>query len=129
MFARADRGEIRPDVDFVKELTFGEELVTAIEAGKDPLKARTGDLHLAYISKVDQAPQPYRLYVPKSYKEPLALVVALHGMGGDENAIFDRYGSRAFQDQADKHGWIMAHPKAANRPACIAAPLNRTYST
>ena len=43
IFTRADRGEIRPYLDFVKELTFAEEFVTALETGRDPLKGRTGD--------------------------------------------------------------------------------------
>ena len=67
-------------------------------------------MHLAYVSKVDQTSQPYRLYVPKAYKEPVPLVVALHGIGGDENASFGPLGTRN-KDEADKYGWIIATPK------------------
>ena len=114
LHGRADRGEIRPDmIDFAQELDFVEELVTALENGRDALKARAGDLHLAYISKVDQTAQPYRVYVPKNHKEPVPLVVVLHGLGGDENVILGRPGSqvRTIQDLADKYGWILAAPK------------------
>jgi dienelactone hydrolase len=114
LFSRADRGEIRPDmIDFDKELTFAEDLVTVLETGRDPLKARAGDLHLAYVSKVDQTAQPYRLYVPKDHKNPVPLVVVLHGIGGDENVILARPGSQArnIHDLADQYGWILAAPK------------------
>jgi dienelactone hydrolase len=121
LFLRADRSEIRPDmIDFGKELTFAEDLVTILETGRDPLKTRVGDLHLAYVSKVDQTAQPYRLYVPTDYKEPVPLVVVLHGIGGDENVILARPGSQArnIQDLADKYGWILAAPKG-REPASL----------
>jgi acetyl esterase/lipase len=114
LYSRADRGEIRPDmIDFGRELTLAEDLVSALENGREPLKSRAGDLHLAYVSKVDQTAQPYRVYAPKGYKEPVPLVVVLHGMGGDENVILGRPGTqvRTIQDLADKYGWILAAPK------------------
>jgi predicted peptidase len=51
--------------------------------------------------------------VPKDCKEPVPLVVVLHGVGGDENVILARPGSRArnIHDLADKYGWILAAPK------------------
>jgi predicted peptidase len=67
----------------------------------------------AYRSKVDNTLQPYRLYVPDSYdkNKPVPLLIALHGMGGDENSLFDRYKSEVLQEQAAKHGYIVAAPK------------------
>ncbi|HYO81364.1 MAG TPA: PHB depolymerase family esterase [Bryobacteraceae bacterium] len=110
---RADRSEASPSVQFDRDLATAEEIVRGLEAGKDTLKDRTGDTHRAYLSKVDDTLQPYRLYVPAKYDSarPTPLVMALHGMGGDENTLFDRYGSRALQDSAEKHGWIVAAPK------------------
>lgn len=113
LFSRADRSEISPVLDFARELSFGESLVADLEAGRDPFRGRTGDMRRAYLSTVDNTLQPYRLYVPPSYKgdKPNPLVVALHGMGGDENSMFDGYKSRMLQDQADKYGWLLVAPK------------------
>ena len=85
-----------------------------MEAGRDPFARRSGDRRRAYLSNVDNTLQPYRVYVPASYEpdRPTALVIALHGMGGgDENRLFNRYGSRMLQDQADRYGWIVVTPK------------------
>jgi poly(3-hydroxybutyrate) depolymerase len=56
--------------------------------------------------------QPYRLFIPDSYdgSKPIAMVVALHGMGGDENGMFDAYGKELPVD-AQAHGFIVAAPK------------------
>jgi poly(3-hydroxybutyrate) depolymerase len=42
---------------------------------------------------VDQTLQPYRIFVPPSYDgtRQVPLLVALHGMGGDENSMLDGY--------------------------------------
>jgi predicted peptidase len=50
--------------------------------------------------------------VPEVYNgsKPAALVVALHGMGGDENSIFDAYGG-AFKPAAEHAGFIAVCPK------------------
>src|SRR5262245_5781913 len=61
-----------------------------IEKGEDPLRARRGDIQWAYRSAVDNTVQPYRFYIPTNYdaKKKWPMVVALHGMGGDENSFF-----------------------------------------
>lgn len=53
--------------------------------------AAGADQRLAYPCPLDGSPQTYRLYVPSGYRpgQPLPLVVALHGSGGDENSFFD----------------------------------------
>ena len=38
-------------------------------------------------------------------------MVALHGLGGDENAVLLGPAGRAHKDEADKYGWITATPK------------------
>jgi predicted peptidase len=64
----------------------------------------------AYRSQVDQTLQPYRLYVPT--KKPAGLVIALHGMGGNENSLFDGYGrTNALQRAAEQYGFLVACPK------------------
>jgi hypothetical protein len=114
LYSRADRGEIRPDmIDFGKELTFAEDLVTALEKGRDPLKARTGDLHLAYISKVDHTAQP----VPCLRAERLQRARAVGGGAARHGRRRERHPGATWessaydQDLADKYRWILAAPK------------------
>jgi predicted esterase len=113
LFARADRSEISPNIDFARELKYAEELAAELEAGRDPFASRKGDMRRAYLSKVDNTLQPYRVFVPSSYtpEKPVPLVIALHGMGGDENSLFDRYNSSTLKDLGEKYGWIVAAPK------------------
>src|SRR5207237_5700734 len=64
-------------------------------------------------SAVDQTLQPYRLFIPEAYtaSKPNGLVIALHGMGGDENSMFDSYGGGALKREAERVGLLVACPK------------------
>jgi poly(3-hydroxybutyrate) depolymerase len=113
LYERADRGEVNPRAyDFKTEFAAAETVLDAIAAGRDPFAGKHGDFHKAYLSKVDGTLQPYRLFIPDSYdgSKPTAMVVALHGMGGDENSMFDSYGKELTVD-AQAHGFIVAAPK------------------
>lgn len=50
---------------------------------------QTGYLHRTYVSTVDDTEQPFSLWVPTSYnpRRQYPLIVALHGMDGDERMI------------------------------------------
>jgi predicted esterase len=112
-YDRADRGDANPGAfHFREEFTRANEILDAIEGGKDPFAGKHGDFRRAYVSPVDQTLQPYRILVPEVYNgsKPSALVVALHGMGGDENSIFDAYGG-AFKPAAERVGFIAVCPK------------------
>lgn len=114
VFRLADRSQIQlTSVDLPAELARGEALTKALESGSDPLAMAKGDIRLAYLSKVDNTLQPYRLFVPSAYdrEKPLPLIVALHGMGGDENTLFDRYGNEAIEKLAEANGYLVAAPK------------------
>jgi predicted peptidase len=53
---------------------------------------------------------PYRVYVPASYNgEPMPLVIALHGLGVNEDSFFDSY-ERLPPQLAEKHGFLLAAP-------------------
>ncbi len=54
---------------------------------------------------------PYRVYVPKAYTgaAPAPLVIALHGLGGNEDSMFDQYAKLPPQ-LAEQHGFLMAAP-------------------
>ena len=113
LYERADRGDANPrGYDFKREFASAEELLNAVSAGRDPFAGKHGDFRRAYLSKVDGALQPYRLFIPDTYdgSKPAPMVVALHGMGGDENTMFDAYGRELTRD-AQAHGFIVAAPK------------------
>ncbi|MBI2687994.1 MAG: prolyl oligopeptidase family serine peptidase [Acidobacteria bacterium] len=110
----AEQGKANPHrTDFAKSFEEANRLLDAAAEGKDPFKGRTGDLRKAYRSKVDQTLQPYRLFIPANYdvKKASPLVIALHGMGGSENSIFDGYNDGALKVEAEKYGFIVACPK------------------
>jgi predicted peptidase len=54
---------------------------------------------------------PYRVYVPASYAaaRPAPLVIALHGLGANEDSFFDSY-ERLPPQLAEKHGFLLAAP-------------------
>src|SRR5262249_43086562 len=83
-----------------------------IEKGEDPLRARRGDIQWAYRSAVDDTVQPYRFYIPTNYdaKMKWPMVVALHGMGGDENSFFTGYDNGAIRRVAEERGYIVVCP-------------------
>jgi predicted esterase len=118
-----DRGEFGDritKVDCPFELSQARRLLADIVIGKDPFTKQYGDLQKAYRSTVDNTLQPYRLFIPSTYNgnKPFPLIVLLHGMGGDENSMFDAYGNGAFETLAEKHGYIVVCPKG-RQPASM----------
>ncbi|HJQ68838.1 MAG TPA: prolyl oligopeptidase family serine peptidase [Blastocatellia bacterium] len=114
LFDLASASEINFErINFREQLNEANAMLDELEAGRDPFAARRGDFKKAYRSKVDNTLQPYRVFVPASYDRAKAhpLVVALHGMGGDENSYFDSYKDGAFKVEAERRGYIVACPK------------------
>lgn len=76
------------------------------------------DRRLSYPCPLDGSPQDYRLYVPSGHRpgQPIPLVVALHGSGGDENSFFDdatHYPARdGLKAAAEQHTVLAACPSA-----------------
>lgn len=123
LYDLASAGEIDfTRVSFSEELKEAAAALDALEAGRDPWAARRGDFRMAYRSKVDSTLQPYRLYVPTGYDGAKAypLVIALHGMGGNENSYFEAYEKGSFKTYAEQRGYIVACPKGRN-PASMYA--------
>lgn len=113
LYQMADKGEVNPRLyDFKAEFANAQRIADAIQAGKDPFAGKHGDFRKAYRSSVDNTLQPYRLFIPDNYdaSKPTPMVVALHGMGGDENSMFDSYGKELPRD-AQSHGFIVVAPK------------------
>ncbi|MEK6321486.1 MAG: prolyl oligopeptidase family serine peptidase [Acidobacteriota bacterium] len=121
LFELARAGEINFDrIDFRDALKEATSMLDALNAGNDAFAARRGEFKKAYRSKVDNTLQPYQVFVPTAYhkSKPAPLVIALHGMGGDENSYFQAYGQGAFKLEAEKRGYIVACPKG-RKPASM----------
>ena len=124
----ANEGTINFDrIDFRAELNEAVSMLKDLEAGRDPLAARRGDFKKAYRSKVDNTLQPYRIFVPAGYDRTKShpLVIALHGMGGDENSYFDGYANGAFKVEADKRGYLVACPKGRQPASMYRGPAEQ----
>ena len=120
------------EINFAR-LNLGDEVKEAVallddlEAGRDPFRTRRGDLRKAYQSNVDNTLQPFRLFVPSTYdgSKPYPLIIALHGMGGDENSYFDQYLQGAFKVEAEKRGYIVACPKGREPASMYIGPAEK----
>lgn len=124
----ANAGEISLDrINFREELREANSILDELEAGRDPFASRRGDFRKAYLSNVDSTLQPYRIFVPSSYdgSKPAPLIIALHGMGGDENSYFDQYGQGAFKVEAEKRGYIVACPKGRQSASMYLGPAEK----
>lgn len=94
------------------ELAAAEATVAAAAKAKnDPFAGRTGDFERHYVLAGANEIMPYRVYVPKGYTSTKAfpLIVALHGLGGTEDSMFDNYGGR-LPALAEERGYILIAP-------------------
>jgi poly(3-hydroxybutyrate) depolymerase len=96
-----------PERDFAS----AEAVAAAVKTGQDPFTGRTGDIRRHYRLDAANEILPYRTYVPASYTGAKAfpLIIALHGLGGTEDAFFDGY-DRKLPPLAESHGYIVAAP-------------------
>lgn len=121
LFELANTGDLNVErIDFRDTLKEANSMLDALAAGNDPFAQRRGEFKKAYLSKVDNSLQPYQVFVPSSYdkSKPSPLVIALHGMGGDENSYLSAYGQGAFKTEAEKRSYIVACPKG-RKPASM----------
>lgn len=128
LFELASAAEINfARLNFAEEVKEANAMLDALEAGRDPLAARRGDFRKAYRSPLDQMLQPYRIFVPSSYDatKPFPLIIALHGMGGDENSYFDGYGQGAFKREAEQRGYLVACPKGRQPASMYLGPAEQ----
>ena len=95
--------------DFGKELRESQELLTALEAGKDPLFRAKGDHERHYWLAEAGEIMPYRVYVPSTWdgKKQLPMIFVLHGTTRDHNFYFDRDGG-LLAKLAEKNGYLVA---------------------
>ncbi len=106
-------GQITGARDFKKEMATAATYLDQITKQQNPLRTMKGDFRWAYRSDVDKQLQPYRVFVPTKYDaaKPTPLVVALHGMGGDENSYFTAYDNGVVKREAEARGYLVVCPK------------------
>jgi poly(3-hydroxybutyrate) depolymerase len=107
-----NRGRVRLGTfDAAVEIKAAESVLAAAKAGRDPFKGRTGDMKRHYVLAGANEVMPYRVYVPATYTgaAPTPLVIALHGLGGSEDSMFDVYAKQPVA-LAEQHGFLMAAP-------------------
>lgn len=65
---------------------------------------------------------PCRVYVPKGLAKdkPVPVVVALHGVGGDENTFFESHGAGQIVKECETRGWVLVAPRSG---ALTAPPV------
>ena len=97
--------------DVERDIANAESVVAAIKAKKDPFAGRTGDIKRHYALDAAGEIMPYHLYIPSKYKTGTSapVIIALHGLGGTEDAFFDVYGKK-LPMLAEENGYIIAAP-------------------
>jgi poly(3-hydroxybutyrate) depolymerase len=97
--------------DLAKELVAVEAVAAAAKGGADPFTRRTGDFERHYVLEAAGEIMPYRVYVPKAYdsSKPFPLILALHGLGANEDSFLDSY-SKRLPELAEQRGYLVAAP-------------------
>jgi len=112
-----NRGRIElQDFNVGAEIARAETILAESKGGKDPFKGKTGDFERHYVLDGANEIMPYRVYVPKGYSASKAtpLVIALHGLGGNEDGFFDNY-EKLPPQLSEKHGFLLAAPLGFRR--------------
>lgn len=71
-----------------------------------------------------------RLFVPEKLdpKQPVPIVIGLHGAGGSENLFFDGYGAGRAVEECRKRGWLFLAPRSGlgflGGPPAVAAMVD-----
>ena len=112
-----NRGRIElADFNVAAEVAKAEAIVGEAKGGKDPFKGKSGDFERHYLLQGANEIMPYRVYVPHAYvaSRKTPLVIALHGLGANEDSFFDSY-EKLPPQLAEKHGFLMAAPLGFRR--------------
>ena len=97
--------------DPARDFALAETVAASLTSSKDPFATKTGDFKRHYMLETAAEILPYRMYVPSGYASdrPFPLIIALHGLGGTEDSLFDGY-DKTLIPLAEKHGYIIAAP-------------------
>jgi len=105
-----------------------ETELASLKAGVDPYTRRVGSWWCAL--EMGNLVLPVRWYGPSlksmgekkaAEVEKPALVIALHGVGGDENMFPDAYGAGVIGELAEAKGFVLASPRADMLMGNVAA--------
>lgn len=120
-----NRGRVElADFNVGAEIGRAETILTESKGNKDPFKSRTGDFERHYVLDGANEIMPYRVYVPNGYAASKAtpLVIALHGLGANEDSFFDSY-SQLPPQLSEKHGFLLAAPLGFRRDGFYGSGL------
>jgi predicted esterase len=120
-----NRGRIElADFNVGAEVARAETILAESKGGKDPFKGKTGDFERHYVLDGANEIMPYRVYVPKGYAASKAtpLVIALHGLGGNEDGFFDNY-QQLPPKLSEQHGFLLAAPLGFRRDGFYGSNL------
>jgi predicted esterase len=112
-----DLGRLEPEgYDFAAAIERSMELLSALERGEDPLYGATGDHERHYRFAEAREIMPYRIQVPPTYDggTPYPLIVALHGMGGTHETLFEMDGG-ILPKATEDGGYILVSPMGYRR--------------
>jgi predicted esterase len=112
-----NRGRIElQDFNVATEVAKAAAILAEARGAKDPFKGKTGDFERHYLLQGANEIMPYRVYVPNAYSaaKAMPLVIALHGLGANEDSFFDSY-SQLPPQLAEKHGFLLAAPLGFRR--------------
>jgi predicted esterase len=104
------------DFDFAAEIQRTREILDSLEQGEDPLYRAVGDHTRHYWFAEAREITPYRIQVPPSYDGSRAwpLIVALHGMGGTHDTLFEMDGG-ILPAATEAGGYILVTPMGYRR--------------
>jgi poly(3-hydroxybutyrate) depolymerase len=93
------------------EITAAEAIAVAAKGGKNPFVGKTGGFERHYALEAAREVMPYRVYVPTTYNgsKPYPLIVALHGLGANEDSFMDSY-AKTVPSLAEQRGYIVVAP-------------------
>ncbi len=106
------------------EIGKADAILATAKRGQDPFKGRTGDFERHYLLQGPNEVMPYRVYVPTTYAAAKAtpLVIALHGLGGTEDGMFDNY-QQLPPKLAEQHGFLLAAPLGYRPDGFYGSPI------
>ncbi|MBM3296497.1 MAG: hypothetical protein FJY83_02750 [Candidatus Aminicenantes bacterium] len=92
----------------LKEL---EKEIRELERGRNPFRARKGDVWR--VMRHGDEEIPFRVFLSDNadLDRPLPLVVAFHGAGGDENMFLEGYGSGILKRLAGQRKFLLVSPR------------------
>ncbi len=125
---KAQQGE-NPETFYplLRLLQLAERIVAGWQKGQSGWQPAPGDYWMAMLYR--ERTVAFRLFIPKRFKpnQPIPLVVALHGAGGNEHLFFEGYGHGIVLKEAARRGWAVIAPRAEPGLTHIGAALEAAH--